>query len=107
MRFRPPLRVSVTRHGDKEQKPKDFIVQHIAGAQDAVAALRFSQIQLIARSLESPVVKAVAGLAREITDAGLSVRMILAHADHDTFADAWTDAWSASITRSAGPGTRA
>ena len=92
MRFRPPLRVSVTRHGDKEQKLKDFILQHIGGAQDASGAGRFAQIQVVARSLESPVVKAVAGLAREIADAGLSVRLILAHADHDTFADTWTNA---------------
>jgi hypothetical protein len=90
MRLRPPLHVSVTRHGDKEQKLKDFILQHIAGARDT--ASRFSQIQVIARSLESPVVKAIAGLASEISTAGLSVRLILAQADQDTFADAWADA---------------
>jgi hypothetical protein len=90
MRFRPPLHVSVTRHGDKEQKLKDFILRYI-GAPEAADAARFSQIQIIARSLESPVVRAIAGLAREIADTRLAVRLILAHADHDTFADAWTD----------------
>jgi hypothetical protein len=89
MRFRPPLSVSVTRHGDKEQKLKDFITQHMASMPHG--GHRASQIQVVARSLESPVVKAIAGLATEIAGAGLSVRMILAHADHDTFADTWTE----------------
>ena len=47
---------------------------------------------MVARSLESPVVKAIASLAREIAEANISVRMIMAHADHDTFGDAWSDA---------------
>ncbi|MET0651807.1 MAG: hypothetical protein ABWY63_04765 [Hyphomicrobiaceae bacterium] len=92
MRFRPPLRVSVTRHGDKEQKLKEFIVQHVAAADDIGEAARFSQIQVVARSLESPVVRAIVGLARDLGESGISVRMILAHADHDTFGDAWFDA---------------
>ena len=92
MRFRQPLRVSVTRHGDKEHKLKEFVLQHIAGANDAAGAHRFCEIQLVARSLESPVVKAIAGLACDIAAAGMSVRMILAQADHDTFAEAWTGA---------------
>ena len=53
---------------------------------------RFSQIQVVARSLESPVVKAIVGLARDLAASGISVRMILAQADHDTFGDAWFDA---------------
>src|SRR5262245_51290295 len=95
MRFRPPLRVSVTRHGDKEQKLREFIIQHIATTNDLGGAGRFSQIQVVARSMDSPVVKAIAGLAREIAAAGVAVRMILAHADHDTFADPWSDAGQA------------
>jgi hypothetical protein len=92
MRFRPPLRVSVTRHGDKEQKLRDFIVQHVGAAHDMGEAGRFSQIQVVARSLESPVVRAIVGLARDLAESGVSVRMILAQADHDTFGDAWFDA---------------
>lgn len=92
MPFRPPLRVSVTRHGDKEQKLRDFIAQHIAATDDLTGADRVSQIQVVARSIESPVVKAIAALAREIAEANVSVRMIMAHADHDTFGDAWSDA---------------
>jgi hypothetical protein len=91
MPFRPPLRVSVTRHGDKEQKLRDFIAQHIA-TDDITGIGRCSQIQVVARSLDSPVVKAITSLAREIAEANVSVRMIMAHADHDTFGDAWSDA---------------
>ena len=91
MPFRPPLRVSVTRHGDKEQKLRNFIAQHIA-TDDLTGVGRCSQIQVVARSLESPVVKAIASLAREIAEANVSVRMIMAHADHDTFGDAWPNA---------------
>jgi hypothetical protein len=90
MRFRPPLRVSVTRHGDKAQKLKDFIVQHLAD--EVGEAGRFAQIQVVARSLESPVAKAIVALAREIAAAGVAVRMILAHADHDACGEAWCDA---------------
>lgn len=93
MRLRPPLRVSVTRHGDKEQKLKDFIVQHMLA--DTEDHARFGEIQVVARSLESPVVKAIVSLSREISDAGVSVRMILAQADSDALADGWTDAGQA------------
>ncbi len=92
MRFRPPLRVSVTRHGDKEQKLKEFVLQHISDARGAAGGDRPCQLQLIARSLESPVVKAIAGLAGEIASAGLAVRMILAHVDQDVLLDGWTHA---------------
>ena len=91
MRLRPPLSASVTRHGDKEQKLKGFILEHIGGRQGQSVDRR-DQIQIVARSLESPVAKAVAGLAVEVAQAGLSVRMIVAHADHDTSAEAWTHA---------------
>ena len=32
MRLRPPLRVSVTRHEEKEQKLQEFIYQHLSSA---------------------------------------------------------------------------
>ena len=74
MRLRPPLRVSVTRHEEKEQKLQEFIYQHLAGAQHGGDARHATQLLIIARSLESPLVKAVAGLTHEITAAGLSAR---------------------------------
>jgi len=95
MRFRPPLRVSVTRHGDKEQKLRDFVFQHLVAARDRAEVGRFSQIQVVARSIDSPVVKAIVSLAREIAGAGMSVRLILAQADQETFGDTWFDAGQA------------
>jgi hypothetical protein len=89
MRLRPPLRVSVTRHEEKEQKLQEFICAHLAGAQHAGDVRHAPQLLIIARSLESPLVKAVAGLAPEITAAGLSARMILAQVDREPLPEEW------------------
>ena len=89
MRLRPPLRVSVTRHEEKEQKLQEFIYQHLAGAQHGGDASRATHLLIIARSLESPLVKAVAGLTNEITAAGLSARMILAQVDREPLPEEW------------------
>ena len=89
MRLRPPLRVSVTRHEEKEQKLQEFIFQHLAGAQHGVDASHATHLLIIARSLESPLVKAVAGLTNEITAAGLSARMILAQVDREPLPEEW------------------
>jgi hypothetical protein len=89
MRLRPPLRVSVTRHEEKEQKLQDFIYQHLAGAQHGGDATPATRLLIIARSLESPLIKAVAGLAHEIAAAGLSARMILAQVDREPLPEDW------------------
>ncbi len=89
MRLRPPLRVSVTRHEEKEQKLQEFIFQHLAGAQHGGDARHATHLLIIARSLESPLVKAVAGLTNEITAAGLSARMILAQVDREPLPEEW------------------
>lgn len=87
MRFRPPLRVGVTRHGEKEQKLKEFISHHISRGTDA--AIPGAQLMLVARSVESPLVKAIAGLAGEIAAAGLGVRLILAQFETDGLPEEW------------------
>ena len=89
MRLRPPLRVSVTRHEEKEQKLQEFIFQHLAGAQHGGDASHATHLLIIARSLESPLVKAVAGLTNEITAAGLSARIILAQVDREPLPEEW------------------
>jgi hypothetical protein len=89
MRLRPPLRVSVTRHEEKEQKLQEFIYQHLASAQHGGDASHATHLLIIARSLESPLVKAVAGLTNEITAAGLSARMILAQVDREPLPEEW------------------
>lgn len=82
MRFRPPLHVSSTRHGEKEQKLKDFILNHIS--RSPRSRTRVAQpLLIVARSIDSPVVGAVAAIDREILEAGVTVRMILAQATPD------------------------
>ena len=89
MRFPPHFRMSVTRREDKEQRLGAFIARNLApigeGAQRSVG------LSLIARSLQSPVAKAIAALAPEIAAAGLSVRMILARSDRPAPAAGWAD----------------
>lgn len=89
MRFRPQLRMSVTRRENKEQRLKEFIGQHFSNRQSSDAA-KAPVLLIVARSAESPVIKAVAGLAVEIAPTGAGVRMILAQADRDGLADLWT-----------------
>jgi len=89
MSLRPPLRVSVTRHEEKEQSLKDFLLQHMASARDQGAAGPGSDLLIVARSLESPVIKAITGLADEIAAAHLSVRLILAQVDRDLNGADW------------------
>jgi hypothetical protein len=56
MRFRPPLRMSVTRRGEKEQRLGEFIAEHLAEVRSVRLQPR-SEILVIARSVESPVVR--------------------------------------------------
>ena len=76
MPFRPPLRVSISRYEEKEQRLRQFVVQHID-------AERPHPLLVVARSLDSPVVKAIAGLDQTIAAAGGVVRLILAQVDDE------------------------
>jgi hypothetical protein len=89
MRSRPPLRVSVTRHDEKEQKLQAFLSLHIARRRATGVAGPAEHLQLVARSLESPVVKAITALAEEIAGAGLGLRVILAHVDREPLPEDW------------------
>lgn len=89
MRLRPPLRVSVTRHEEKEHKLQEFIYQHLAGSQPGSDGSHATHLLIIARSLDSPLVKAITGLTHEIAAAGLSARMILAHVDRERLPEEW------------------
>jgi hypothetical protein len=89
MRLRPPLRVNVTRHEDKEQKLQEFLSHHLARQSQGGDAGRATHILIVARSLESPVVRAIASLKDEISGASLSVRLILAHADSGSQPEDW------------------
>jgi hypothetical protein len=88
MRSRSPLRVNVARHGEKEQALKAFVQRYIAPKGQAGSdATR--EIQVIARSMESPVVQAIAGLGEEIAGKGYTVRMILAQLDAKPATRSW------------------
>lgn len=88
MRLRPPLRMSVTRRGEKEQRLGEFIAEHLVEVQHD-RPQPGSEILLIARSVESPVVKAIAAQAAEIAAAGYTVRMIVVQTDADTMPRGW------------------
>jgi hypothetical protein len=74
--------MSVVRRGEKEQKLGAFLARHFAHQRDAEPRPG-REIMLIARSAQSPVVKALAAFAPEIATAGHTVRMIVARADRE------------------------
>jgi hypothetical protein len=79
MRFPTQSRMSVTRRGEKAQRLSAFIVRSLASQGDAAG--RPGGITVIARSLQSPVARAIGALAADIAAAGLSVRILLLKAD--------------------------
>ena len=89
MSFRPPLRVCVTRHEEKEQKLQEFLWQHMTRIGHGAEAAHASHLLLVARSLESPVVRAITTLSDDIAAAGLCLRMILAHVDREPLPEDW------------------
>lgn len=89
MRLRPSPRVSVTRHEEKEHKLQAFLSQHIARLRPGSDTGHPSHLLLVARSLDSPVVKAISSLGEDIAGAGLGVRLILAHTDREPMPEDW------------------
>src|SRR5262245_39455646 len=85
MRFSSPFGVSVTRRGEKERRLSAFVGQHL-DAPGAAEPQLGREICLIARSLDSPVARAVAAFAAEVVACGCSLRMILAQPDRDALA---------------------
>jgi hypothetical protein len=86
MRFATPLRTSVVKRGEKEQRLGAFIASHFARDREFSG---HNEVLLLARSVESPVVRAVISSALQIASAGCSVRMILANADREAMPSAW------------------
>jgi hypothetical protein len=95
MRFPPHIRMSVTRREEKEHRLGAFIARNLAilapVGRDAEPR-QGGGISVIARSLHSPVAKAIAALAPEIAAAGRPVRIILARSDRPLTAVGWPDA---------------
>lgn len=88
MRVRPPLHVSVTRHGEKEQKLREFVQHHLQPSANGRAAAQ-GVLMVVARSVDSPVVKALLGLGKDIAAAQLPVRLILAQLEGEQLPDSW------------------
>ncbi len=96
MRFSQQFRMTMTRRGEKEARLGAFIaggLQALAcpaqgdGLQMVEPAER--PILVIARSAQSPVVKSIAALARDIAGAGCPVRLILAKGEGAALSDAF------------------
>jgi hypothetical protein len=85
MRFPHHSRMSVTRRGEKELRLGAFIARGLDGiaapAHHAEPPPAQHAVLVIARSVQSPVVKSVGSLAREIATAGCAVRIILARSE--------------------------
>jgi hypothetical protein len=85
MRFPSQFRMSVTRRGEKEQRLTAFIARRFALAGPGVgpgATPRLSGgICVLARSIDSPVVKAIGALAAEVAAARCAVRLLLVRSD--------------------------
>ena len=89
MRLRSPLRMSVTRRGEKEQRLGEFVAAYLNEVRTVNPRPR-SEILLIARSVDSPVVKALATHAADLVGAGFSLRLIVAQTDAETMPRGWT-----------------
>jgi hypothetical protein len=81
MRLPGQSRMSVTRRGEKEQRLTAFIARALPHPIAGATPLQGSPISVLARSLDSPVVKAVGALAADIAAAGAPVRLLIARSD--------------------------
>jgi hypothetical protein len=105
MRFPQQFRASIVRRGEKEMRLGAFIAQGLqglgAGRQTAEAVAEppghERAILVIARSAQSPVLKSIATLAREIAATRCSVRAILAKSERGGLADAFIAVQAAGL----------
>jgi hypothetical protein len=104
MRFSQQFRMTMTRRSEKEARLGAFI----AGSLHALArpaqgdSLQMAEpaerpILVIARSAQSPVVKSIAALARDIAGAGCPVRLIFAKSEGVALSDAFIAAQTAGL----------
>ena len=80
MRSHASPRMSVVKKEDKEAKIRDFIEQDLAARRDAGSdgTSGGASYLLLALSSESPVARALAGLASELKSAGINVHAVFA-----------------------------
>jgi hypothetical protein len=105
MRFPQQFRASITRRREKEMRLGAFIAQ---GLQNLAAERQTTEplaelvglehaILVIARSPQSPVLKSIAALAREIAASRCTVRAILAKSERGGLADAFIAVQAAGL----------
>jgi len=97
MRSPPEFRMSVTRRGEKEQRLSAFISQSLAAVAQSAETQRRGGISVIARSLQSPVIRAIDARAQEIAAAGYSVRMVLGKSDRFALTGCWAHPQAAAL----------
>lgn len=104
MRFSQQFRMTMTRRGEKEARLGAFVAAGLRGLaslaqgdglQSAEPAQR--SLMVIARSAQSPVVKSLAALARDIAAAGCPVRLILAKGERAALSDAFIAVQTAGV----------
>jgi hypothetical protein len=81
MRFPAQFRMSITRRGEKAQRLTAFLAQGLAKAGADADPSQIGGISALARSLESPVARAIGTLAAGIAAAGCPVRLLLVRPD--------------------------
>jgi hypothetical protein len=81
MRFPAQSRMSVTRRGEKEQRLTAFIARGLPTTVPGTSPFQDRTISVLARSIDSPVVRAIGALAQDIAAAGASVRLLLTRSD--------------------------
>jgi len=105
MRFSQQFRMTMTRRGEKEARLGAFIaggLRALAGPAQGDSLLQPATpverpILVIARSTQSPVVKSIAALARDIATAGCPVRLILAKGERAALSDAFIAVQTAGL----------
>ena len=90
MRFTPP-RMSIARLEKKAQTLRQFILQYIVATQNGPPEHKFALLAIV-RSVDSPLLQAIASLADEMAQGCVAVRLIVAQADPETFSQAWRNA---------------
>ena len=76
MRLAPPLQINVVRKEDKEAKLRDFILRDIAERQNGAVPAGPQAYLMIARSLESPVARALLASCADAATLGIRLRTL-------------------------------
>jgi hypothetical protein len=76
MSFSPPREINVVRKEEKEAKLREFIVRDLEARRDCVAMEVPAPYLMIARSLESPVARALLSVSTRVAEAGIPLKFL-------------------------------